>query len=66
MHHDLFAWGESLHFPAIVLCREPKDVLCAGRDAWSTLLDGKDAKRIARLQERRKYWQTKREEHNHA
>ena len=42
----------------VVLCRAPRDVLQAGRDAWQTLLASGDSERIERLCERREHWQT--------
>lgn len=57
MHHDLLQWGESLRYPAIVLRRDPRDVLKAGRDTWQQLLSSGDEERIERLRERRVYFQ---------
>ena len=47
-YHDLLAWGESLKYPYIVLCRDPKDILRAGRDEWHSLMESNDVKRIER------------------
>jgi hypothetical protein len=57
MYHNLLAWGQSLNYPTIVLCRAPRDVLQAGRDAWQRLLASGDNERIERLCERRDHWQ---------
>lgn len=56
MYHDLLQWGASLNYHAIVLHREPKDVLKAGHDAWRQLLSSGDNERIERLRERRDYF----------
>lgn len=61
MYHDLLAWGEALKYSSIVLRRDPKDILPAGRDAWQALLSSSDVERIVRLQERREYWRRTRE-----
>lgn len=60
-YHDLLAWGESLRYPCIVLRRNPKDILRAGRDEWHSLMESNDVERIERLRERREYWQRTRE-----
>ena len=60
-YHDLLAWGESLKYPYIVLRRDPKDILRAGRDEWHRLVESNDVKRIERLKERREYWRRTRE-----
>lgn len=53
---DLLQWGASLHYPRIVLSREPRDILQAGEQAWITLCQSDESVRVARLQCRRERW----------
>ena len=54
---SLLAWGASLHYPQIVLRREPRDVLRAGELNWLALFHSQDQERITRLQQRWACWQ---------
>lgn len=53
---DLLAWGESLHYPRLVLDREQPDILHAGRDAWHALMTSNNQERLARVQARKEHW----------
>ena len=55
----LLKWAERHHYPFLLLCPDPLMVLHAGSVSWRAFLLESSPEKLALLEARVKYWETK-------